>query len=67
MIAEGQPVSRHQRLPFVGVRRGALVAPGRQGELARGRFGGIEPDGAMRLVHEDGTTSLVRAGDVQLG
>ncbi len=45
----------------------ALEVHGGQGELARGRFDGIEPDGAMRLVHEDGTTSLVRAGDVQLG
>lgn len=45
----------------------ALEVHGGHGELTRGRFAGIEPDGAMRLVHDDGTTSLVRAGDVQLG
>ena len=44
-----------------------LEVHGGQGEISRGRFMGIEPDGAMRLLHEDGTTSLVRAGDVQLG
>jgi BirA family biotin operon repressor/biotin-[acetyl-CoA-carboxylase] ligase len=33
----------------------------------RGRFDGIEPDGAMRLRLADGSIELVRAGDVALG
>lgn len=33
----------------------------------RGRFDGIEPDGAMRLRLADGSVELVRAGDVALG
>ena len=31
-----------------------------------GRFDGLEPDGALRLRHEDGRLELVRAGDVEL-
>jgi len=32
-----------------------------------GRFEGIEPDGALRLVLPDGRIEIVRAGDVSLG
>ena len=35
-------------------------------EVASGRFDGLEPDGALRLVLDDGTISIVRAGDVEL-
>ena len=35
-------------------------------ETLSGRFDGVEPDGALRLVHEDGTLDVVRAGDVEL-
>ena len=31
-----------------------------------GRFAGLEPDGALRLMLDDGTIEVVRAGDVQL-
>lgn len=31
-----------------------------------GRFDGIEPDGALRLRLDDGTTAVFRAGDVEL-
>ena len=35
-------------------------------EVASGRFDGLEPDGALRLVLDDGMISIVRAGDVEL-
>jgi len=35
-------------------------------ETVRGRFAGLEPDGALRLGLEDGSTEIVRAGDVDL-
>ena len=35
-------------------------------ETVSGRFGGIEPDGALRLRRDDGTIEIVRAGDVLL-
>jgi BirA family biotin operon repressor/biotin-[acetyl-CoA-carboxylase] ligase len=35
-------------------------------ERVSGRFDGLEPDGALRLVGKDGTISVVRAGDVEL-
>ena len=31
-----------------------------------GTFDGIEPDGALRLRHDDGSIDIVRAGDVEL-
>jgi len=31
-----------------------------------GRFDGLEPDGALRLLREDGATEICRAGDVDL-
>ena len=36
------------------------------GELAIGRFDGIEPDGALRLQRDDGGLEIVRAGDILL-
>ena len=36
-------------------------------EMIGGRFDGIEADGALRLRREDGSTEIVRAGDVHLG
>ena len=35
-------------------------------ERVSGRFDGIEPDGALRLRHDDGSMEIVRAGDVEL-
>jgi BirA family transcriptional regulator, biotin operon repressor / biotin---[acetyl-CoA-carboxylase] ligase len=35
-------------------------------ERVGGTFGGIEPDGAMRLRRPNGMVDLIRAGDVQL-
>lgn len=37
------------------------------GATVSGRFDGIEADGAMRLLTDDGRPMLVRAGDVSLG
>lgn len=36
-------------------------------ETVRGRFAGIEGDGALRLALDDGGETIVRAGDVDLG
>ena len=36
------------------------------GEKTSGTFAGIEPDGALQLRREDGTTEIIRAGDVEL-
>jgi BirA family biotin operon repressor/biotin-[acetyl-CoA-carboxylase] ligase len=35
-------------------------------ETVTGRFAGLEPDGALRLTLDDGSTEIVRAGDVDL-
>jgi BirA family biotin operon repressor/biotin-[acetyl-CoA-carboxylase] ligase len=35
-------------------------------EIVTGSFAGLEPDGALRLEHDDGTIAIVRAGDVAL-
>ena len=35
-------------------------------EILSGRFGGLDPDGALRLVLDDGRIEVIRAGDVQL-
>ncbi len=35
-------------------------------ETVSGTFDGIEPDGALRLLSDDGSLSVLRAGDVQL-
>ena len=36
-------------------------------EQISGRFAGLEPDGALRLLLEDGSVEIVRAADVFLG
>ena len=35
-------------------------------QTVTGTFDGIEPDGALRLRLADGSTEIVRAGDVEL-
>ena len=35
-------------------------------EVIDGRFAGLEPDGALRLMRQDGSIEIVRAGDVNL-
>jgi BirA family transcriptional regulator, biotin operon repressor / biotin---[acetyl-CoA-carboxylase] ligase len=37
-----------------------------QDEMVTGRFAGLEHDGALKLMLDDGTIEIVRAGDVQL-
>lgn len=43
-----------------------LTVHGGGGERLSGEFAGIELDGALRLLRQDGTIETVRAGDVQL-
>ena len=35
-------------------------------EILTGRFGGLDPDGALRLMREDGSIELIRAADIIL-
>jgi len=35
-------------------------------EIVSGRFDGLEPDGALRLACDDGSITIIHAGDVQL-
>ena len=35
-------------------------------ETVSGRFAGLEPDGALRLTLDHGSTEVIRAGDVEL-
>jgi BirA family biotin operon repressor/biotin-[acetyl-CoA-carboxylase] ligase len=35
-------------------------------ETVTGSFDGIEPDGALRLLRDDGSLEVIRAGDVEL-
>lgn len=35
-------------------------------ETISGRFAGLEPDGALRLMRDDGSIEVIRAGDVTL-
>jgi BirA family biotin operon repressor/biotin-[acetyl-CoA-carboxylase] ligase len=44
----------------------ALAVHAESDDIVRGRFEGIEPDGALRLRREDGSLDIVRAGDVML-
>ncbi len=37
-----------------------------KGETVSGRFGGLDPDGALRLILADGTIEVIRARDVFL-
>lgn len=43
-----------------------LVVHSGPGEQVRGRFDGIDPDGALRLRKSDGSVEVIRAGDVEL-
>jgi BirA family biotin operon repressor/biotin-[acetyl-CoA-carboxylase] ligase len=36
-------------------------------EKISGRFAGLDPDGALRLLRDDGSIEVVRAGDIDLG
>jgi BirA family biotin operon repressor/biotin-[acetyl-CoA-carboxylase] ligase len=36
-------------------------------EMVSGRFGGLDPDGALRLIKDDGTIEVIRAADIFLG
>ena len=36
-------------------------------EILTGRFGGLDPDGALRLMRDDGSIELIRAADIFLG
>ena len=36
-------------------------------EILTGRFGGLAPDGALRLMKEDGSVEVIRAADIFLG
>ena len=36
-------------------------------ETISGRFGGLDPDGALRLILDDGSIEVLRAADVFLG
>lgn len=36
-------------------------------EIASGRFGGLDAEGALRLLLDDGSTEVIRAADVFLG
>jgi BirA family biotin operon repressor/biotin-[acetyl-CoA-carboxylase] ligase len=36
-------------------------------EPLSGRFGGLDPDGALRLMRDDGSIELIRAADIFLG
>ncbi|MCW3797334.1 biotin--[acetyl-CoA-carboxylase] ligase [Sphingomonas sp. BN140010] len=45
----------------------ALTVDGGNGELVRGEFGGLEPDGALKLRLGSGEVRVIRAADVSLG
>ncbi len=45
----------------------ALTVHANAEEIIAGKFAGIEPGGALRLLRADGSEELVRAGDVELG
>lgn len=44
----------------------ALTVHSSADEVISGRFDGLEPDGALRLLADDGSLKIVRAGDVEL-
>ena len=52
------------RAHLVGTRLSVHLS--KQEEIS-GRFAGLDPDGALRLLLEDGSMEIVRAGDVFLG
>jgi BirA family biotin operon repressor/biotin-[acetyl-CoA-carboxylase] ligase len=52
-----------QRAHFSGTRLTVHVSAN---ETVSGRFRGLEPDGALRLILDDGRIEVIRAGDVEL-
>jgi BirA family transcriptional regulator, biotin operon repressor / biotin---[acetyl-CoA-carboxylase] ligase len=52
-----------QRAHFAGTRLTVHVSAD---ETVTGRFAGLEPDGALRLILDDGRVEVIRAGDVEL-
>jgi BirA family biotin operon repressor/biotin-[acetyl-CoA-carboxylase] ligase len=52
-----------ERAHLTGTRLSVHVS---KDEVISGRFGGLEPDGALRLMLDDGSIEVVRAGDVSL-
>jgi BirA family biotin operon repressor/biotin-[acetyl-CoA-carboxylase] ligase len=52
------------RAHLVGTRLTVHLGPEEQ---ISGRFAGLDPDGALRLLLEDGSMEIVRAADVFLG
>jgi BirA family biotin operon repressor/biotin-[acetyl-CoA-carboxylase] ligase len=52
-----------QRAHFAGTRLSVHVSAD---EIVSGRFGGLEKDGALRLILDDGRIEVIRAGDVEL-
>ena len=52
------------RAHLVGTRLSVHLS---QDEKISGRFAGLDPDGALRLLLEDGSMEIVRAADVFLG
>jgi len=53
-----------ERAHLPGTRLSVHVA---RDETISGRFGGLDPDGALRLVLDDGSIEVIRAADVSLG
>jgi BirA family biotin operon repressor/biotin-[acetyl-CoA-carboxylase] ligase len=52
------------RAHLVGTRLSVFL---NKDEQVSGRFAGLDPDGALRLLKDDGSMELVRAADVFLG
>jgi BirA family biotin operon repressor/biotin-[acetyl-CoA-carboxylase] ligase len=52
------------RAHLVGTKLSVHIGPD---EKISGRFAGLDPDGALRLLLEDGSMEIVRAADVFLG
>ena len=52
-----------QRAHLLGTRLSIHVS---RDEMMSGRFGGLDPDGALRLILEDGSIEVIRAADVFL-
>jgi BirA family biotin operon repressor/biotin-[acetyl-CoA-carboxylase] ligase len=52
-----------QRAHLPGTRLSVHVS---RDETLAGRFAGVEPDGALRLMRDNGSIEVVRAGDVEL-
>jgi BirA family biotin operon repressor/biotin-[acetyl-CoA-carboxylase] ligase len=52
------------RAHHIGTRLTVHVA---KDEVLSGRFGGLDPDGALRLMRDDGSIELIRAADIFLG